>query len=84
MTVSGKHFSEKADAGAAILDACRHYKSGSTTAIGEYRGFAMQLSYDSFDNAYDLTLKGAWKHHVTLGGDARGNITRIENALAGI
>jgi hypothetical protein len=84
MTVSGKSYSEKTDAGEAILDACRHYKAGSTSDIGEYRGFAMILSYDSFDNAYDLTLKNAWKHHVTLGSDARGNITRIDNALAGI
>lgn len=84
MTVSGKSYSEKADAGAAIIDACKHYKAGSVSDIGEYRGFAMILSYDSFDNAYDLTLKNAWKHHITLGSDARGNITRIDNALAGI
>lgn len=84
MTVSGKNFFEKADAGEAILEACRHYKAGKESDIGEYRGFSMQLSFDAFNNVYDLTLKGAWKHHVTLGSDARGNITRIDNVLAGI
>ncbi|MGN0241621.1 MAG: helicase-related protein, partial [Candidatus Weimeria sp.] len=84
MTVSGRQYSEKADAGAAILEACRQFRSGSVSPIGEYRGLAMQLSYDTFNNTYDLILKGTWKHHVMLGSDARGNITRIDNTLAGI
>ena len=52
--------------------------------IGSYRGFKMLLSYDSFDNAYQLSLKGEMNHYVTLGTDARGNLTRIDNVLSGI
>ena len=52
--------------------------------IGSYRGFRMLLSYDSFDNVYQLSLKGEMNHYVTLGTDARGNLTRIDNALGGI
>lgn len=84
MTVAGKNYTEKADAGKAILEACKQYKGGDKTSLGEYRGLAMQLSYDSFNNEHVITFKGASKHHVALGSDARGNITRIDNALAGI
>ena len=53
-------------------------------SVGSYRGFQMELSFDSFRNEFDVTLKGAVSHRVALGTDARGNITRLDNALAGI
>lgn len=83
MTVNGIPYSslEKEDAGKAIISACRDLKSGGNKVIGEYRGFKMALSYDSFFNQYDLNLKGNISHHLVLGSDAYGNITRIDNAL---
>jgi len=84
MTVGSTTFDKKEDAGAAILAACKEYKGHDPMEIGSYRGFKMLLSYDSFDNAYQLSLKGEMNHYVTLGTDARGNLTRIDNVLSGI
>lgn len=84
MKVGGITFDKKEDAGAAILAACKEYKGHDPVEIGAYRGFTMQLSYDSFDNTYQLSLNGELHHHVTLGTDARGNLTRIDNVLGGI
>ena len=53
-------------------------------ALGEYRGFSMSVMYNPLSQMYQLTLKGAMSHQVELGSDPRGNITRIDNALAGI
>ena len=53
-------------------------------ALGEYRGFSMSIMYNPMSQMYQLTLKGAMSHQVELGSDPRGNITRIDNALAGI
>ena len=84
MTVGSTSFDKKEDAGAAILAACREYKGHDPVEIGSYRGFTMMLSYDSFDSAYQLSLNGKLHHPVALGTDARGNLTRIDNALGGI
>ena len=84
MKVGSTTFDKKEDAGAAILAACKEYKGHDPVEIGSYRGFTMQLSYDSFDNANLLSLNGELHHNVTLGTDARGNLTRIDNVLAGI
>ena len=84
MKVGAVTFDKKEDAGAAILAACKEYKGRDPMEIGNYRGFKMMLSYDSFDNAYQLSLNGELHHHVTLGTDARGNLTRIDNVLGGI
>lgn len=84
MKVGAVTFNKKEDAGAAILAACKEYKGHDPMEIGSYRGFKMLLSYDSFDNAYQLSLKGEMNHYVTLGTDARGNLTRIDNVLSGI
>ena len=59
-------------------------KSADPVPLGSYRGFQMELSYDSFRSEYDIVLKGAMSHRVALGTDARGNITRLDNALSGI
>ena len=84
MTVAGQSFTEAKDAGEAILAACKTVHDEKDKPIGEYRGFSMNLMYNPFTSQYVLTLKGAMSHQVELGADARGNITRIDNALAGI
>ena len=84
MTIGGETFTEAKDAGEAILDACKHVSNEKDHALGEYRGFSMSIMYNPMSQMYQLTLKGAMSHQVELGSDPRGNITRIDNALAGI
>ena len=84
MEIMGKAYTEKADAGEILLAACKDTKSADPVPLGSYRGFQMELSFDSFRNEFDVALKGAVSHRVALGTDARGNITRLDNALAGI
>lgn len=84
MEIMGKHYAEKADAGEIILAACKETKSADPLPLGSYRGFQMELSYDSFRSEFDIVLKGAMSHRVALGTDARGNITRLDNVLSGI
>ena len=84
MTIGGETFTEAKDAGEAILEACKEVRSDKDLALGEYRGFSMNLMYNPFTSQYLLILKGAMSHQVELGSDARGNITRIDNVLAGI
>ena len=84
MEIMGKHYAEKADAGEIILAACKETKSADPVPLGSYRGFQMELSYDNFRSEFDIVLKGAMSHRVALGTDARGNITRLDNALSGI
>ena len=84
MEIMGKHYAEKADAGEIILAACKETKGADPVLLGSYRGFQMELSYDSFRSEFDIVLKGAMSHRVALGTDARGNITRLDNALSGI
>lgn len=84
MEIMGKAYTEKADVGEILLAACKDTKSADPVPLGSYRGFQMELSFDSFRNEFDVTLKGAVSHRVALGTDARGNITRLDNALAGI
>ena len=84
MTIAGKNYIEAKDAGEAILAACKTVKADKDLPLGEYRGFSMSLMYNPFSSQYLLTLKGAMSHQVELGSDARGNITRIDNALASI
>ena len=84
MEIMGKAYTEKADAGEILLAACKDTKSVDSVLLGSYRGFQMELSFDSFRNEFDVTLKGAVSHRVALGTDAGGNITRLDNALAGI
>ena len=84
MTIGGETFTEAKDAGEAILNACKHVSNEKDHALGEYRGFSMSVMYNPLSQMYQLTLKGAMSHQVELGSDPRGNITRIDNALAGI
>jgi len=84
MEILGKHYSEKADAGEMILAVCKEMKGTEPIPLGNYRGFQMELSFDSFRHEFDIALIGAISHHVPLGSDARGNIIRLDNALSSI
>ena len=84
MTVKGVFYSEKSDAGNAILDACQAMMSPDSVPIGEYRGFQTELSFDTFEKEYKVKLKGELGYSVSLGTDTFGNITRLDNALEGL
>lgn len=84
MEVKGDLLTDKDNAGAAILEAFKDAKGMEPVPIGSYRGFAMSLTVEDFGRDFVLTLKGKMNHRVTLGKDARGNLTRIDNALNGI
>ena len=82
MEVRGDTLTDKENAGAALLDACKEVKGTDPVPVGSYRGFAMSVSFDAFRQEYMLLLKGEMTHRATLGTDPRGNLTRIDNALA--
>ena len=75
---------EKQTAGEAILLACQNMRSPEPVPLGEYRGFTMTLSFDTFSREYQIELKNKMRHRVSLGSDVNGNITRIDNALDNI
>ena len=81
MEVKGDLLTDKDNAGAAILEAFKDARGMEPVPIGSYRGFAMSLTVEDFGRDFILTLKGKMNHRVTLGKDARGNLTRIDNAL---
>ncbi len=82
MEVKGDFLTDKDNAGAAILEAFKDAKGLEPVPIGSYRGFAMSLTVENFGKDFILTLKGRMSHRVELGKDARGNLARIDNALA--
>lgn len=82
MTVKGAFYSEKADAGNAILEACKAMTNPDPIHLGEYRGFTMELYFEARE--YKVRLKGELGYPVTLGTDTFGNITRLDNALEGL
>ena len=84
MEVNGTRFTEKAEAGEAILAACKANQSLEPVPLGSYRGFKMELAFDSFQKEYQVLLKGEMTHRVPIGTSAAGNIQRLDNALAGI
>lgn len=84
MNVKGIAYTEKAQAGKALLDACSQMESTEPVSVGSYRGFGMELSYEAFSKEYQVSLKGALSHRVSLGTDVFGNITRMDNALNGL
>lgn len=81
MEIRGDALTDKENAGAALLDACKEVKGMDPVEIGHYRGLTMSVAFDVFEKAHILTLKGEMSHRVILGADVRGNLTRIENAL---
>ena len=84
MTVCGSSYTEAKEAGEAILAACKEVTGDKDLPLGDYRGFTMSLMYNTFSSQYVVNLKGAMTYQVELGSDARGNVTRIDNALAGM
>ena len=81
MVLNGVIYTERENAGKAIIHACTHMNGVETVPVGSYRGFDMVLSYDSKANEFHMTLKGSLSHPAVLGADAGGNVTRIDNAL---
>lgn len=84
MVINGYSYTEKAEAGQVIIEACKAKTTSEPTPLGEYRGFKMELEFDTFERAYAVKLKGHFTHSVTLGTDVYGNITRIDNAVDNI
>ena len=82
MEILGVKYLDKEKAGAAILEACKAVKDSEPVEVGSYKGFTLSLSFESFGSQYKMTAKGAMSHTTELGTDARGNIIRIDNALA--
>ena len=82
MEIRGDVLTDKENAGAALLDACKEVKNSEPVQIGSYRGFAMTVMFDAWRQEYTLLLKGQMTHRTSLGSDPRGNLTRIDNALA--
>ena len=81
MEIRGDVLTDKENAGAALLDACKEVKGKEPVQIGSYRGFAMYAVFDAFHQEYEVSLRGEMTHKATLGADPRGNLIRIDNAL---
>ena len=84
MVVEGTTFTEKKAAGSAILAACQNMTSPAAVPLGQYRGFSMELSFDTLSREYKVSLIGSLTHTAALGTDIFGNIQRLDNLLEGI
>ena len=82
MEIRGDTLTDKENAGAALLDACKEVKGSEPVQIGSYRGFTMSVEFSAWKQEYTLLLKGQMTHRASLGTDPRGNLTRIDNALS--
>lgn len=82
MTLKGVTYTEKADAGEMLLAVCKEKPLANPVEVGSYRGFRLEVFYDTVNTHYCLYLCGKTRHKVELGSDALGNLTRIENELA--
>ena len=81
MVLCGISYSEKKDAGAAIIEIYKAQTSPEAKEIGSYRGFALLLSFDTMSKVFRMTLRGSLSHTIELGSDIHGNIQRMENIL---
>ena len=79
--VKGVFYPEKAEGGQRIIDACKEMTSPDPIPLGKYRGFDLELSFEPFEKAYQVKIKGNLSRSISLGADAIGNITRIDNAI---
>ena len=79
--VKGAFYSEKAEGGQKIIDACQQMNSPDQISLGTYRGFELELSFDTMERIYKVKIKGAASRTIPLGTDPAGNITRIDNAV---
>lgn len=85
MKVGNRIFTDKKEAGTAILAMCQEMDSlQQTVEIGEYAGMRMKVTFDSFNRKFVMSLKGELSHNFELGSDAFGNITRLHNVLDGM
>ena len=85
MQVGGKPYTDKKEAGTAIIAMCKEIKGINASAdVGEYLGFKLNVTFDSFNNKFVMNVKGAMSHPMEVGTDPLGNITRINNALEAI
>lgn len=81
ITILGKVYTERKEAGAALLDACKQSVQDGCSILGEYAGFTLSANYSSFSRQYHLSIAGQIIHDIELGDDPSGNLTRINNAL---
>ena len=81
MEVKGVFYSEKADAGKAIIEACKQMNSPDPIPLGKYRGFETEMLFNTAERNYEVRLKGATSRNVPLGDDAHGNIIRLDNGI---
>ena len=81
MQIKGVTYNDKKEAGKAIIEACKAMTSPEEILIGTYRGFSMELSYNTIIKQFVITLKGKRAYHVALGTDIYGNITRLDNEI---
>lgn len=84
MTIKGVTYTEKSDAGEILLSVCKENPSPNPMTIGNYRGFQMEVYYDTINNCYCLDLCRKGRHRVELGSNALGNLIRIGNEIAKI
>ena len=84
ITIGGRYYTEKKEGGQALIDACRHMPRADQVTVGSYRGFQLELSYNSFSQEYMATLRGAASHTAFLSTDPFGNLVRLDNAIAHI
>lgn len=81
MKVLGIDYTDKSEGGRAILDACKSMDSPEPIQLGNYRGFELELSFDTIERQYKMTIRGALSYSINLGADAHGNLTRMDNVL---
>ena len=80
--IGEKAYTDKKEAGIAIIAMCKEIKGINASAdVGEYLGFKLNVTFDSFNNKFVMNVKGAMSHPMEVGTDPLGNITRINNAL---
>ena len=84
MIIKGIEYTEKEQAGKAILEACKTKTNPDLEDIGEYRGFRLELGFNSVEREFTMTIKNKYSYNIMLGSDVYGNITRINNALEAI
>jgi hypothetical protein len=81
MTIGTNTYTDRGEAGAALLEACKGITTTDAVKIGSYRGFDMLISFDSFNKVFNCSMKGSMTHTTALGNDSFGNITRINNTF---
>ena len=81
MEIRGVNYAERADAGKAIIEACKAMTDPNAVPLGKYRGFELELQFNTQNRCYEVIAKGESRHDVALGDDAGGNVTRIDNLI---